>query len=146
MVEKTDEVEKVASIGISYQLTLQNDKRQLVMQSFIDRDCSQDDLNKLLDKMHQAGERQRAWSMVDDFNRAIEQEHINAEQQRIRIEQTDANIKKEWSDGNRRGEVHLTSSQIQKQREAYETAEMLKNRIARLIKDKAEWEQKLASL
>ena len=142
----TDEIEKTPSIGISYQLTLQNDKRQLVLQSFIDRDCSKEALNELLDKMRHASERQRAWSMIEDFDRAIEQEHINAEQQQIRIEKTDADIKKEWSDGNRRGDVRLTSSQIQKQREAYDTAEALKKNIARLTKSRAEWEEKLARL
>ena len=142
----TDEIEKTPSIGISYQLQLANDKRQLVLQSFIDRDCTKEALNELLDKMRHASERQRAWSMIEDFNRAIEQEHINAEQQQIQIERTDANLKKEWANGNRRGEVRLSPGQIQKQRDSYETAEAIKNRIARLNKDKSEWEQKLASL
>jgi hypothetical protein len=142
----TDEIEKTPSIGISYQLTLQNDKRQLVMQSFVERDCSKEQLNDLLDKMRHAGERQQAWSMIEDFKRAIEQEHINAEQHQIRIEKTDANLKAEWANGSRRGEVRLSPSQIQKQREAYDIAEAIKGRIERLNKDKTEWEQKLANL
>ena len=142
----TNEIEKTPSIGISYQLTLQNDKRQLVLQSFIERECTKEALNELLDKMRHASERQRAWSMIEDFDRAIEQEHINAEQQQIRMEKTDANLKKEWANGNRRGEVRLSPGQIQKQREAYEAAEMLKGRIERLNKDKAAWEEKLARL
>ena len=97
-------IEKAPSIGISYQLQLANDKRQLVLQSFIDRDCTKEALNELLDKMRHASERQRAWSMIEDFDRAIEQEYINAEQQKVRIELTDMNLKKEWADGNRRGD------------------------------------------
>ena len=141
-----EEIEKIPSIGISYQLTLQNDKRQLVMQSFIDRNCTKDELNALLDKMRHAGERQQAWSMIEDFNRAIEQEHVNARDQQIRIEKADTQIKTEWANGNRRGEVRLSSAQVQKQREAYQISEAIKDRIERLTKSRTEWEQKLASL
>jgi hypothetical protein len=140
------ELEKTPSIGISYQLTLQNDKRQLVMQSFIERDCSKEELNTLLDKMRAAGERQQAFSMVADFNRAIEQEYVNAQQQQVRIEKADEVLKKEWANGSRRGDLRLTQAQAQKQREAYDIAEAIKGRIEKLTKDKAEWEAKLATL
>lgn len=139
-------VEKTPSIGISYQLTLQNDKRQLVMQSFVERDCSKEELNALLDKMRAAGERQQAYSMVADFNRAIEQEHVNASDQQVRIEKADETLKKEWANGSRRGDLRLTQAQSQRQREAYDTAEAIKLRIARLEKDKLEWEAKIATL
>jgi hypothetical protein len=141
----TDELEKTPSIGISYQVALHG-QRQLVLQSFIDRDCSKVDLNELLDKLRNAGERQFAWGQIDDLNLKIEQEHINAQQHQVRIEKADEQIKQEWANGNRRGDVRLSSSQIQKQREAYDIAEAIKGRIEKLSKDKAEWESKLASL
>jgi hypothetical protein len=140
-----DELEKTPSIGISYQVALHG-ARQLVLQSFIDRDCSKADLNELLDKLRNAGERQFAWGQIDDLNLKIEQEHINAQQHQVRLEKADQQIKQEWANGNRRGEVRLSSSQIQKQREAYDIAEAIKGRIEKLTKDKTDWESKLASL
>ena len=140
------ELEKTPSIGISYQLTLQNDKRQLVMQSFVERDCSKEELNTLLDKMRDAGERQRAFSMIFDLDRAIEQEYDSARKQQIAIEQEDAKLKSEWANGNRRGDLRLSQNQIQKQQQAYIVAEDIKDRIEKLKVAKAEWEAKVAAL
>jgi hypothetical protein len=137
--------EKVPSIGISYQVAL-HAQRQLVLQSFIGRDCSKDELNTLLDKLRNAGERQFAWGQIDDLQLKIEQEYKNARDHQIRIEKADAAIKAEWANGSRRGDVCLSQSQLQKQREAYDIAEGLKERIAVLTKNKMEWETKLAAL
>lgn len=139
------ELEKTPSIGISYQVALHG-QRQLVLQSFIDRNCSKEELNQLLDKLRNAGERQFAWGQIDDLQLKIEQEHINAQQHQIRIEKADEMVKKEWDNGSRRGDVRLTQSQQQKQREAYEIAEGIKERIKLLTGKKVEWEAKIAAL
>ena len=137
--------EKSPSIGISYQVALHG-QRQLVLQSFIDRDCSKDTLNGLLDKLRNAGERQFAWGQIDDLMLKIDQEYINAQQHQIRMEKADEQIKIDWEKGNRRGDVSLSSAQLQKQRDAYDIAEAIKGRIEKLRKDKSEWEAKLAGL
>lgn len=138
------ELEKVPSIGISYQYTLQNGQRQLVLQSFVERECSKEALNGLLDKMRAAGERQQAYSMIFDLERALEREHELAEKQSALIAKEDAQIKREWENGNRRGDVRLSQQQLQKQQQAYQVAEDIKDRIKKLIAAKQEWEAKLA--
>lgn len=140
------ELEKTPSIGISYQVTLQNDKRQLVMQSFVERDCSKEELNALLDKIRNAGERQQAFSMIFDLERALEREYDIGRKHQITIEKEDAKIKAEWANGSRRGDVRLSQNQLQKQQQAYDVAEDIKDRIEKLKVAKAEWEAKLATL
>ena len=68
----TEELEKTPSIGISYQVALLG-QRQLVLQSFIDRSCTKEELNALLDKMRDAGERQYAWGQSQEIDQKIEQ-------------------------------------------------------------------------
>lgn len=136
-------VEKTPSIGISYQVALHG-QRQLVLQSFIDRECTKEQLNALLDKLRFASERQYAWGQIEEIKLSIERSNVEALQQQVRMEEADTKIKEEW--GNRRGELKLTQHQLQKQREAYAVAEGLKDRIDSLKKAQAEWEAKLASL
>lgn len=138
-----DVVEKTPSIGISYQVTLHG-QRQLVLQSFIGRDCSKEELNAILDKLRSASERQYAYGQIEEIKLTLERSNIEARQQQLRMEEADAKLKTEW--GSRRGELKLTQQQIQKQREAYAVAEGIKDRIESLTKAKMEWEAKLASL
>jgi len=139
----TEDELKAPSIGISLQVALHG-QRQLVLQSFIDRDCEPQVLDTLLDKLRDASERQFAWGQVEDIRLKIKQEYINAQNHQVQIEKADAAIKAEWSDGKRKGDVRLTQAQIQKQRQAYEIAEAIKGRIANLNEDLVKWEQKLA--
>lgn len=135
--------EKTPSIGISLQVALHG-QRQLVMQSFIDRDCERAVLDALLDKLRDAGERQYAWGQVEDIKLKIVQEHRNALQHQVRIESADTALHKEWSNGGRRGELRLTDNQIQRQKEAYAIAEGIKERIAQLHTELGKWESVLA--
>ena len=137
-------LDKIPSIGISFQCALHG-QRQLVLQSFIERDCSAEKLDGLLDKLRDACERQYAWGQVEDVKLKIKQEHINAAQQNVRIERADEQLKQEWSQSNRKGDLRLTQAQIQKQREAYEVAEAIKKRIEGLTEDLVKWEAKIAN-
>ena len=137
-------LDKIPSIGISFQCALHG-QRQLVLQTFIERDCSVGALDALLDKLRDASERQYAWGQVEDLQLKIRQEYINAEQQRVRIEHTDQQIRDNWEKSNRKGDLQLTQSEIQKQREAYEVAEAIKKRLASLTADLVKWEAKLAN-
>ena len=137
-------LDKIPSIGISFQCALHG-QRQLVLQSFIDRDCSVVALDGLLDKLRDACERQYAWGQVEDIKLKIKQEYINAQQQNVRIERADELIRNNWEKSNRKGDLQLTQSEIQKQREAYETAEAIKKRIETLNADLARWEALLAN-
>ena len=137
-------LDKIPSIGISFQCALHG-QRQLVLQSFIDRDCPAVALDGLLDKLRDACERQYAWGQVEDIKLKIKQEYINAQQQNVRIERADELIRNNWEKSNRKGDLQLTQSEIQKQREAYETAEAIKKRIETLNDDLARWEALLAN-
>lgn len=137
-------LDKIPSIGISFQCALHG-QRQLVLQTFIERDCPVGALDALLDKLRDASERQYAWGQVEDLQLKIRQEYINAEQQRVRIEHTDQQIRDNWEKSNRKGDLQLTQSEIQKQREAYEVAEAIKKRLASLNADLVKWEAKLAN-
>ena len=137
-------LDKIPSIGISFQCALHG-QRQLVLQTFIERDCPVGALDALLDKLRDASERQYAWGQVEDLQLKIRQEYINAEQQRVRIEHTDQQIRDNWEKSNRKGDLKLTQSEIQKQREAYEVAEAIKKRLASLNADLVKWEAKLAN-
>jgi len=137
-------LDKIPSIGISFQTALHGN-RQLVLQSFIDRDCSKEKLDALLDKLRDACERQFAWGEIENIELKIKQEHINATQQGIRIEKADEQIRAEWDSSNRKGDLRLTQAQIQKQREAYAVAEGIKHRIEILTRDLDNWKARYAN-
>ena len=139
------ELEKVPSIGISYQVPL-HDHRQLVLQSCIERDCDATALNTLLDKLYNAGERQFARGQIEDLQVQLDRTQLEAQAHRLRMEKADEQLKREWSNGRRKGDVQLTQSQLQKQQEAYIAAEQIKTRLEKLAKDKVDWEAKLATL
>ena len=81
-------LDKIPSIGISFQTALHGN-RQLVLQSFIDRDCDIGALHKLLDKLRDAAERQFAWGQVDDLKLKIKQEYNIAAQHQVKIEKAE---------------------------------------------------------
>ena len=132
------------SIGISFRCALHG-QREMVLQSFIGRDCSGEDLDKLLDKLRDACERQYAWGQVEDLELKIKQEHINAMQHQVRMERADEDIKRQWDQGNRRGDPRLTAAQLQKQKEAYDVTEAIKKRLESLHEDLAKWKGRYAN-
>ena len=128
------------SIGISFRCALHG-QREMVLQSFISRDCSGEDLDKLRD----ACERQYAWGQVEDLELKIKQEHINAMQHQVRMERADEDNKRQWDQGNRRGDPRLTAAQLQKQKEAYDVTEAIKKRLEFLHEDLAKWKGRYAN-
>lgn len=138
------EDEKIPSIGISYQIELPG-KKQIVLQSFVERDGDDKQFNKILDKMRIAGERQFAFGMVDVLKLQLEQEQKLASDHAARMAQVDENIKREWGSGNRRGEVRLSAKQEQEQRQAYAHAEESKKRIAKVKADIGEYMAKIGA-
>jgi len=131
--------EKIPSIGISYQIQTRP-SRTLVMQAFVERDCEKAVLDKLLDKLRDAAERQQAWEKLDDIRMEIKRATSAGEKQAAMILKADEEIKLEWDRGNRRGDPRLTQQQIQKQRQAYEVAENIKQQLEILAADLAKYE------
>jgi hypothetical protein len=134
-----DEIEKVPSIGISYTVELPG-KKALVMQSFVGRDDPPKLLNDVLDKIRVASERQFAFGAIQQLKLQLEQEQKIASDHAARLAQVDENIKREWTNGGRRGEIKLSQKQQQDQQQAYAHAEECKKRIDKVRKDIAEYE------
>ena len=137
-----DEIEKEPSIGISYTCELPG-KKALVMQSFVPRDCDAKDLDATLDKIRLAGDRQFAFGAVVQLKLQLEQEEKMAADHAMRMAQVDANLKAEWSRGNRRGDPTLSAKQRQDQQQAYAHAEESKKRIAKVKAEISEFEAKI---
>lgn len=139
-----NEVEKEPSIGISYNVELPG-KKALVLQSFVGRDVEQIELDKVLDKLRVASERQFAFGMIEVLDMQIEQEEKIAADHALRMAQVDQNIKDEWSRGSRKGEVTLSQKQRTDQSQAYAHAEESKKRIAKVKAQRAEYQAKIGA-
>lgn len=133
------EVEKEPSIGISLNVELPG-KKVLVLQSFVPRDGETKDLNATLDKLRVASERQFAFGALEQLKLQLEQEEKLAADHAKRMAQVDINIKHNWDNGKRRGEVVLSAKERQEQAQAYAHAEECKVRIAKVKKNIAEYE------
>lgn len=138
------ELEKEPSIGISYTAELPG-KRALVLQSFMPRDCEAKDLNKILDKIKDAAERQFAFGAIVQLRLQLEQEEKLAADHVLRVAQVDENVKTEWGRQGKRGEIRLSAKQETEQRQAYAHAEESKKRIAKVKADIAEFESKIGA-
>ena len=137
-------LDKIPSIGISFQCALHG-QRQLVLQSFIDRDCSTEQLDGLLDKLRDACERQYAWGQVEQIKLDLKREHAQAAQQQVNIERADEQLKHDWNQSNRKGDLRLTQQQVQQQRQAYDNLEAIKKRIEGFNSDLTRWEALVAN-
>jgi hypothetical protein len=131
--------EKIPSIGISYQVQTRP-SRTIVLQAFVERDCEAATLNALLDKLRDAAERQQVREKIDDVRLEIKNAKHRAVQQQAEIEKADAQIIRNWENGNRRGEPRPTQQESQRQQQAYDSAENLKHQISVLSEDLAKFE------
>ena len=137
-------LDKIPSIGISFQCALHG-QRQLVLQSFIERDCSAAALDGLLDKLRDACERQYAWGQVEQIKLDLKREHGQAVAQQLTIERAAAKHQDEWMASNRKGDLRLTQQQMQQQQQAYDNLEAIKKRIEGFHADLTKWEALVAN-
>jgi len=138
-------LDKIPAIGISFQCTLYG-QRQIVLQTFVERDCDVATLNAILDKLRDASERQYAWGQVEQLKLELKREYAGAEQQQLNIERTDQKHRQDWlADNRRKGDLQLTQSQLQQQQQAYDNLEAFKKRIAGLKEDLKKWEARVAN-
>ncbi len=133
------DIDKEPSIGISYSVELPG-KKALVLQSFIGRDSDPKDVNAVLDKIRVAADRQFAFGAIQNAKLQLEQERRIASDHARNMAIVDENIKREWTDGHRKGDPHLDKRQIEEQQKAYSHAEACKERIAKVQADIAEYE------
>lgn len=131
------------TIGISLSGEMPG-KKSLVLQSFVERDCDQKTLDDQLDKLRIAHDRQFAFGAVIQLRLQLEQEEKIARDHAVRMAQVDENIKREWSRGNRKGDVALSPKQQQEQAQAYAHAEECKTRITKVKAEIAKFEAQIA--
>ncbi len=139
-----EEIDKVPTIGISYQAELPG-KKQLVLQSFVARDADVKDVNTVLDKIREAADRQFAFGMIDVLKRELETQEKIANDHAARIEQVDANVKRRWETTGRKGDIRLSEKEQNEQRQAYAVAEECKRRIAKVKEELAECQSKIGA-
>ena len=127
----SEEIEKVPSIGISYTVELPG-KKALVLQSFIGRDDSAAELDRVLDKIRVAADRQFSANLLDDLNRQLEQEKKIASDHAQRIAIVEENHNRRWLASNRKGEMKLSENEAKERQQALNQAEESKRRIAQV--------------
>jgi hypothetical protein len=115
-----------------------SEKRQLVLQSLVARDCDIKDLNGTLDKLRVAADRQVAFADLEKLKLFLQQQEEQAATHAKRIAQVDQNVKTAWARSNKRGDPVLSGKERQEQQQAYETAEAMKQRIAKVKQDIAD--------
>ncbi len=137
-----DAIEKEPSIGISYTCELPG-KKALVMQSFVPRDCEPAELDRVLDKIRDASERQFAFGALVQLRLQLEQEEKMAADHARNIAIVDENVKTRWSASGRKGDPRLSAAEETQQRQSYQNVEESKKRIARVKKEITEFEAKI---
>lgn len=138
------DIEKEPSIGISYTVELPG-KKALVLQSFVPRDDDAKNLDKVLDKIRVAAERQFAFGMVEHLKLDLQvQEKIAADTMK-NVAIVDENVRRKWAASGRKGDPKLSGPEETQQRQAYQNIEACKERIAKVKKDIAEYEAKIGA-
>ena len=138
------EAEKTPSIGISYTVELPG-KKALVMQSFVERDCSEADLNGVLDKVRKAADRQFSFGYVDILKKELEQQERLANDHATRMAALDERIKSDWTRSAKKGDPRLGPKEQDEQRKAFAHADECKRRIAAVKAEIAEHEAKIGA-
>ena len=139
-----EQIEQVPTIGISLSGEMPG-KRNLVLQSLVERDCDQKSLNGVLDKIRIAFDRQFAFGAVIQLRLQLEQEEKMASDHAKRMAQVDQNIKDNWERGNRKGDIVLSKSEREQQAQSYAHAEECKIRIAKVKQEIAKFEAEIGA-
>lgn len=114
-----DDTPAPAAPALGFSITSNiTDRSQIVVQSFVPLDASDEEINAVLDKVMKACDRQRAKYLVNDFKLKAELEAQSLEAQKKVMEKKVAGLadlknsyQNEWTASNRRGEFKFTSQQ-----------------------------------
>lgn len=136
------EVPVVPVIGISLTLELPG-KRALVFQTHTEQGVDKAALNAVIDKMHDAGDRQFSRCLVENLKLQLEQEKKIAQDHVKRMAQVEENMQREWGKSSKRGEMQLSPKQQTEQQQALAHMEESKRRIAMVEKDIAEHQARI---
>jgi hypothetical protein len=114
-----DDTPAPAAPALGFSITSNiTDRSQIVVQSFVPLDATDEQINAVLDKVTKACDRQRAKYLVNDFKLKAQLEEQSLEAQKKTMEDRVAKLadlkntyQAEWSTSNRRGEFRMTSQQ-----------------------------------
>jgi len=139
----TDEIEKVPSIGISYTVELPG-KKALVLQSFVGRDDAIEDLNKVLDKLRTASERQFSFGMIEHLKLELEQQEKIADDHVKRMGDLETRLNARAQQNGRR-EPRLSESEQKEKKQAVWNVEECKRRIAKVKEQLSEHQARIGA-
>lgn len=114
-----DDTPAPAAPALGFSITSNiTDRSQIVVQSFVPLDATDDEINAVLDKVMKACDRQRAKYLVNDFKLKAELEDQALEAQKKVLEDRVGKLadlkniyQSEWTDSNRRGDFKMTTQQ-----------------------------------
>jgi hypothetical protein len=135
-----DPTTQIPSIGISLQVPLAN-ARQMVLQSFVERECQLPVLNALLDKLRLAADRQNAIAQREQAEKMLQEQEKQARDHMMRMAQAEANAERLWTNGGRKGEMRLSAKEEEEKRKAYQNAQILKDNMERIKADIRRFDQ-----
>lgn len=105
--------------------------RQITMQSFVDRDASGADIDYLLDKMNASLDRQAAYYEIDEEMKRLEVDKNVLANVSKRLAEVEDNIRlKAAASGERRNPLKLSSQEEMQKKQAHDSLEEAKRRVA----------------
>jgi hypothetical protein len=116
------------------------DRSQIVVQSFVSLDATDEQINTVLDKVMRACDRQRAKYQIKDFALKLEMEEASLADQVSKLADLQNKYAAEWQTTNRRGEYKLNANQQAGVDNARKTIEGMKFNVERYKKGLADLE------
>lgn len=116
------------------------DRSQIVVQSFVPLDATDDDINKVLDKVMLAVDRQRAKYQIKDFRLKLDMEEASLADQRNKVADLQNAYLNEHTASGRRGDYKPTVNQRVAVDNARKTIEAMTHNVERYRANLAELE------
>jgi hypothetical protein len=106
------------------------ENRGVVFRTFITRDCSQADLDAVMDKLRTAVERQTAFAEVEKWEDNLLNEERIAKTHARNIDIVQDNHQRRWQESHRRGPLQLSASEQKERQGAHANLEQSRDNIA----------------
>jgi len=116
------------ALGITVQMQI-GERRQIAMQTHVTRDCSETELNTVLDKATAALDRQNSKYRIQELKILLSQTLKQYSQSSDNLSDTQLKWQHDWFSRQRRGPLELTESQRQVEAQSKGHLERLRNEI-----------------
>jgi hypothetical protein len=98
------------ALGVTYQITI-DERRAIVIQTHVTRDCNERDLNSLFDKVMKVTDRVHAIYRVQELRLDLKREHNQLALSMTNLGQTKERWQTEWQRKGKRGPFEQTGDQ-----------------------------------